>query len=344
MGLKIGLIGCGRQAPKHVSGMRAWGDVEIMAADEEAARARALAAGHGVRAVCDAAAIFADPDIAAVSICTPPASHGALVAAAIAAGKHFICEKPLTADLAEARALEDARARAGLVGMVGYIYRFAPAFRLGADALAGARDGAEAAALGRVTQAFFRIGGPGSHDLWQHRRGSHGGAVNEMLVHMVDLAVWYFGPMRSGRILASRLRQPERTIRGQRVAADAEDWIVAELVSRGGVDILVEADLTTPTFLQYGEVHGSNGSFMGSIQPDMTTFIHCLAPRAGFAAGRRTYDFGARNLFEAQMGLFLDCVAGTATLDRCTLGETLELMQALELLAGGVAEQRGEDG
>ena len=41
-------------------------------------------------------------------------------------------------------------------------------------------------------------------------------------------------------------------------------------------DILIQADLTTPTFLQFAEIHGDNGTFMGSIQPDMPTFMHLL--------------------------------------------------------------------
>ena len=335
MSVTIGLIGCGRQAPKHISGLAAWGDVDVVVADIHPERAAALAETHRARAVASPEEVFADPAIEAVSICTPPATHGALIRRSIAARKHFICEKPLTAELGEARALMAESERAGLVGMVGYIYRFAPAFDLAARALQGAALGGEAAALGAVSSAYFRIGGQGSHGTWQHRRDADGGAINEMLVHMTDLAIWFFGPIAEAHVLAADTRLPERQIRGETVEADVEDWILARMRSAGGVDILIQADLTTPTFLQFAEVHGSNGSFMGSIQPDMPTFVHCLEARAGFAAGKTPFAFGPRNLFEAQMGLFLDSVAGGRTLDRCTLADSVRLMEAIELLRAG---------
>ena len=108
--------------------------------------------------------------------------------------------------------------------------------------------------------------------------------------------------------------------------------MLGEMLSQSGVRILIEADLTTPTFMQYGEVHGSNGTFLGSIQHDMTSFVECLEARSGFEAGRTPCQFGPRNLFEAQMGLFADCVTGKAVLDRCTLGESVQLMETVEMM------------
>lgn len=332
MSVRFGLVGCGRQAPKHISGLLAWGDVDVVVADLVPERAEALAASQPVSAVASAEEIFSDPGIVAVSICTPPATHGSLIRQAIAARKHFICEKPLSAQLGEARALQAETERAGLVGMVGYIYRFAPAFELAAKALSGAAASGDAAALGRISSAYLRIGGRGSHDTWQHRRDTDGGAINEMLVHMIDLAVWFFGPIREAQLLAADVRQPERDIRGRVIEADVEDWILARMRSDSGVDVLIQADLTTPTFMQYAEIHGENGTFMGSIQPDMPTFVHCLEERAGFPPGRTPHQFGPRNLFEAQMGLFLDCVCGGRKLDKCTLADSVRLMEAVELL------------
>ena len=332
MSVKLGLIGCGRQAPKHISGLTAWGAVDIIVADERPERAAALAAAHGVRAAGGVDEILADPEIVAVSICTPPASHTGLIRRAIAAGKHFICEKPLCSDLEEARELQRATERAGLIGMVGYIYRFAPAFQFGAEVVAGASEGGEAAALGSVSSALFRLGGPGSHDVWQHRSDGDGGAINEMMVHMIDLAIWYFGPVKQARLIASEMRSKIRQIRGADVEADVEDWVLGELMSQSGVRILIEADLTTPTFMQYAEVHGTNGTFMGSIQHDMASFVECIEERAGFKAGRTPCQFSARNLFEDQMGLFADCITGNKVLDRCTLGESVRLMETVEAM------------
>lgn len=337
MAVKYGVVGCGRQAPKHISGLVARGGVDIVVADLDPARASALADAQGLVAAESVEALMADPDVVAVSICTPPATHGGLIETAIAAGKHFLCEKPLTTTLEEARALEAASSAAGLIGMVGYIYRFAPAFELGAKAMAGASLTGVGSALGRVSHASFRIGGPGSHGAWQHRRETEGGAINEMLVHMVDLALWYFGPVSGAEVMASHVRHRERTIDGATFEADVEDWILARLQTETGVDVLIQADLTTPVFLQFAEVHGDNGTFFGSIQAEMPTFIQINDERAGFAPGRTPYEFGPRNLFEAQMGLFLECVTGGRKPDRCTLADSVRLMETVEALRNSQA-------
>src|SRR5207237_8772454 len=64
--------------------------------------------------------------VAAADIVTPADSHAALAAACLAAGLHCFVEKPITATLAEGRALETAAARAGRVVQVGHIFRFHP--------------------------------------------------------------------------------------------------------------------------------------------------------------------------------------------------------------------------
>lgn len=337
MVVRYGVIGCGRQAPKHISGLRADGDVEIFVADIDPARAEALARDLKVTNISKVEDLIADPDIAAVSICTPPASHEALIGEVIAAGKSFLCEKPLTATLAGARSLEAAASAAGVIGMVGYIYRFAPAYKFAARALAGADLNGVGAALGTITQATFRLGGPGSHDVWQHKLASDGGAINEMLVHMIDLVLWLFGPVRECALVASEVRQKQRLIGGGTIDADAEDWTLVRMTTRTGVDILIQADLATPIFMQYAEIHGDNGSFFGSIQSEMPTFVHCHAARAGFAAGRNPHVFEPQNLFESQMGLFLDCVRDGRAPDTCTLADSVRLMETIEMLRGHAA-------
>ena len=73
--------------------------------------------------------ICADPDIDAVVIATPNASHRPIAVAAARAGKHVMCEKPLGLDAGEVRAMYDAARDAGVVHMTAFTYRFAPAMR-----------------------------------------------------------------------------------------------------------------------------------------------------------------------------------------------------------------------
>jgi predicted dehydrogenase len=64
------------------------------------------------------------PGVDAVTIATPPHSHAAIAQAALAAGKHLICEKPLARDVTEGEALVEAAERAGVVALVGTEFRF----------------------------------------------------------------------------------------------------------------------------------------------------------------------------------------------------------------------------
>ena len=74
-------------------------------------------------------AMLADDRIQVIHVCTPNATHRDIAAAAIAAGKHVVCEKPLATTSTDAIALRDAAASAGRVGAVPFVYRYHPIVR-----------------------------------------------------------------------------------------------------------------------------------------------------------------------------------------------------------------------
>lgn len=133
MTLRIGILGAARIAPTAVvRPARDLPDVEVVAvAARHPGRAAAFAAKHGIPTVCDSyAALVADDGIDAVYNPLPNGLHGHWTLAALAAGKHVLCEKPFTADAAEARvvatAAESARTERGLVTMEAFHYRYHP--------------------------------------------------------------------------------------------------------------------------------------------------------------------------------------------------------------------------
>jgi predicted dehydrogenase len=81
------------------------------------------------RSHANPAELIADPDIDIVHICTPNASHVAFATAAIEAGKHVICEKPLATTPAEAQKLAAMASDAGVITAVPFVYRFHPQVR-----------------------------------------------------------------------------------------------------------------------------------------------------------------------------------------------------------------------
>ncbi|WP_426514244.1 Gfo/Idh/MocA family protein [Dactylosporangium sp. McL0621] len=127
--LRIGILGAARIAPAAL--VRPARDVPLVkvaaVAARDRARAEAFAAKHRIGAVhAGYAELVADPDLDAVYNPLPNGLHHEWTLAALAAGKHVLCEKPLTANAAEAREVAAAAERAGLVVMEAFHYRYHP--------------------------------------------------------------------------------------------------------------------------------------------------------------------------------------------------------------------------
>jgi predicted dehydrogenase len=127
--LRIGVLGAARIAPAALMRpARAVDGVEVTAvAARDPQRARRFAARYGIATVHpDYAAVVADPDVDAVYVPLPNGLHADWTLAALAAGKHVLCEKPLTSNTAQAREVADAADRSGLVVMEAFHYRYHP--------------------------------------------------------------------------------------------------------------------------------------------------------------------------------------------------------------------------
>ncbi len=126
---RIGVLGLGHWGPNI---LRNYADLGALAAycDQHPERL-AEASRHYPDATAHASAdgLLRDPEVTAVAIATPAATHGALVRDALAAGKHVFVEKPLCLDIAEATDLKRQADAAGLTLMVGHLLLYHPAFR-----------------------------------------------------------------------------------------------------------------------------------------------------------------------------------------------------------------------
>jgi len=126
MSLKVGVIGVGGIARSHMPGWEASEDAEVVAgSDISEAALQAWGAEHGIaRLEQDPAALFSDPDIDIIDVCTPNRYHAPLSIAALQAGKHVICEKPLAPTPGEIRDMIAARDQAGKLLMTAQHFRF----------------------------------------------------------------------------------------------------------------------------------------------------------------------------------------------------------------------------
>ena len=127
--VRIGILGASRFAPMIlIKPARETTEVVVAAvADRDVSCARAFAAKHGIARVHNSyEALIADPDLDAVYIVLPNGLHGKWTRAALAAGKHVLCEKPFTANAAEAREIEELAAKSDRVVMEAIQYRYHP--------------------------------------------------------------------------------------------------------------------------------------------------------------------------------------------------------------------------
>jgi predicted dehydrogenase len=131
--VRVGIIGAGRIAGfVHMPSLRLCPDAceVVSVASRTKEGAKAFADHWGIpRVHSDWQSLLADPDVDAVVICPPSGMTYAVAKAAIASGKHILCEKPLGLCYAEARELQVAAERGQIIHMVAFTFRFVPGLR-----------------------------------------------------------------------------------------------------------------------------------------------------------------------------------------------------------------------
>jgi len=128
--LRVGIAGSGFIGRVHArSALLAGGRLVAVAASSADSAKAAAAEMRAERAAESAEELAAAPDIDVVHVCTPNHLHRPLAEAALAAGKHVVCEKPLALDAGEAEALVAAAAESGQQAGVPFVYRFYPTVR-----------------------------------------------------------------------------------------------------------------------------------------------------------------------------------------------------------------------
>ena len=139
-------------------------------------------------------------DVALVDVCTPGDSHAEIAIAALEAGKHVLCEKPLANSVAEAEAMAEAAARAaarGVRSMVGFTYRRVPAIGLARELVAQGRLGEIRHVRAQYLQDWIADpAAPMSWRLQKERAGS--GALGDIGAHIVDLTQHITGQRLTG--------------------------------------------------------------------------------------------------------------------------------------------------
>ncbi|WP_020683040.1 Gfo/Idh/MocA family protein [Marinobacterium rhizophilum] len=198
----VGIIGTGFMGQSHALAYRAaagiypgsLNPVLVAIADiNEDALERARAQYGFNRSTTDWTALVADPDVEIVSITTPNTLHREQALAAIAAGKHVHCEKPIAPNAADALVMMKAAEAAGVTTQVGYNYIKNPLLKL-------ARQMIESGELGEITSfrgihAEDYMADPQLPYSWRFDPAGGAGVIADLGSHIVGMARFLLGPI-----------------------------------------------------------------------------------------------------------------------------------------------------
>ncbi len=190
--MKVAIIGSGRQGHRRAKALKDCGDELIIAVDVNLALATELRKEYGGKAYTDWRVAIKDKNVDAVIICTPPDTHAAIAIAALGAGKHVLCEKPLARNPAEAQEMLNALKKSKATLKCGFNHRYHPA-------VMQAKKHVESGAIGKIMFMRCRYGITGRANYDKDWRAnppvSGGGQLMDGGQHALDLFRWFGGDM-----------------------------------------------------------------------------------------------------------------------------------------------------
>ncbi|HET6427235.1 MAG TPA: Gfo/Idh/MocA family oxidoreductase [Phycisphaerae bacterium] len=242
--VRVGVIGCGQIGTRHIQNYRQMGNVEIVAVADISARARragAEAAG-GALALADFRELLAMDEIEAVDVCLHNNLHAPVSIAAMEAGKHVYCEKPMAGSYADALAMHrTARRRRRKLAIQLYTL-FLPETKV-------ARHMIEAGALGRpyfARSVGFRrrgrsfVDGYGSRD-FVDRDVSAGGALYDVGVYHIAQMLHLLGNPAPRTVTGSTYQELEMyPDRRRKSRYSVEELGLGYVRLAGGVTLVIE--------------------------------------------------------------------------------------------------------
>src|ERR1700739_4287403 len=290
--VRIGILGTARVAPMAlVNPAKDSSEVEVAAvAARDVARAQAFAAQHGVPRVHDSyEALIADPELDAVYIALPNGLHGKWTRAALAAGKHVLCEKPFTANAAEAREIAELAAKSERVVMEAFHYRYHPlALRIEEIIASG-----ELGKLQRVEAALcFPL--PKFSDI-RYDYSLAGGATMDAGCYAVHMVRTFGGSTPEVVSAQAKWRDPR-----------VDRAMTAEVRFAAGHTGLIRCSMWSTRLLQMNAKVGGEHGELRVLNPVMPAFFHRLSVRS--SDGRRVERFPHRASYAYQLDAFAAAV------------------------------------
>ena len=193
--LRVGIVGAGLIGGKRALAIQKTGKGRVVAvADPNLSAAEVLAGKYGVPAISDWKKLVASDDVDIVIVAVPNAFVKPIVLAALKNGKHVLCEKPFGITASESKKMVAAAKKARRIVKVGFNHRFHAA-------IVKAREIFDRGGIGKlfIIRARYGHGGrPGMEKEWRfNKKISGGGELMDQGVHLVDLARWFGGEVKT---------------------------------------------------------------------------------------------------------------------------------------------------
>jgi predicted dehydrogenase len=262
--LKVGIVGSGFGGAVHAPAYALSPRFEVVAIASPTNAARVAEERKISHAFASTEAMLAGVELDVVSVASPPFDHHRSVLAALAAGKHVLCEKPFALTVAQAEEMVAAAARAGTATAMAFEFRYLPAIR----ALGELIENGHLGALREVEVA--RLGGElreretGRSRGWWFSREQGGGVANAFMPHFFDLANQLAGRTVQATHGLLRTANPRRTDAAGTFTSTVADGAFAFVDYGDGVVGRVSVDSTTVVESATVAVHGEVRSAVAS--------------------------------------------------------------------------------
>ena len=316
--IKVGIIGTGSISHSHIQGYLNNPNVELYAlCDLNEERVKAVGEKYKVsRLYTDMNEMLKLKELDAVSVCTWNSAHAPCSIAALKAGKHVLCEKPMAMNAEEAKAMKKAADEAGKLLMIGFVRRF------GNDT-AIIKDYQSTDFLGDIYYAkatyLRRKGSPGGW--FGDRSRSGGGPLIDLGVHVIDLTRFLMNNPKPISVYGATFQKllDRKNIKGTTEYCsmektnddlyDVEDLATAMIRYDNGAVVSIEASFSLNIKQDEGviQLFGTKGGAKLNPELEMYTEINDYMVDVQLAA-HTALDFNG--LFDNEINHFVDCIVG----------------------------------
>ncbi len=334
--IKVAIIGVGNIAESHIGGYKNNPNVELYAfCDINEKRLKEMGEKYGVeRLYTNKDEMLSDPAIDAVSVCTWNSEHAPCTIAALNAGKHVLCEKPMASSVEEAIAMKEAAERNGKLLMIGFVRRF------GND-IAIMNDFKENGFFGDIYYAkatyLRRNGNPGGW--FGDKSRSAGGPLIDLGVHVIDFSRYFMGNPKPVSVYGATFqklfdRKNIKTPKGYYSTSHSDDDIcdVEDLASAlirfdDGSVLFVEASFSLNLKKNKGDIEffGTKGG--AKLSPELELYSEMNDYMVNIDLEAET-ALSFSGLFENEINHYVDCVIN-GTKCKSPAEDGIEIMKIL---------------